>query len=503
MMRMPIHAARVLILECAVLCLAASGPLFAESAGVHAPVLPSNHALIITVSEYKRSPLPGVLTDRKLANELAQRFGVPAQNVVELSEEQVTREGLRQTLADMNRLVMPGDRLYVYFSGHGARFFSKATGKCAESIVMQDMRVVTNTEFATMLKPLSAKTDKTIVMLDSCHSGGVAQAASSRSVGQSEPMRAKFSPEATSPQCAAAVNDRSFSQIRGADVSTTDNNLVILAAARNNEVAWDTSKGGALTYNFEQCLNGGAADSDRSGSLSMQELTACVQARLDKTQEESARQHATLAGNVALVPAFVNVNPAAAAPAAPAALDPLATLNDIYNQRDDRWQVQASFAQPTLKIGTNLAMSIRSERDGFVYMFYQGTQPGSFYLLFPNQLDSNNAISANQDLNLPRRDWNVTALGPRGTDHVMVMVTANPRDFSSMALPAEYVSAAGAFEKIRPTLQAASHISQIATLSAAAGKAACQNAGEQRDLGVARQCSNVFGASLVSVEETD
>jgi hypothetical protein len=469
-MIMPTRAARAFCRCCASLCLAASSPLLAQSSGVHAPVLPSNHALIITVSEYRRSPLPGVLTDRKLGNELAQRFGVPAKNIVELSEQQVTREGLKQALANMNQVIMPGDRLYVYFSGHGARFFSKATGKCAESIVMQDMRVVTNTEFAAMLKPLSAKTDKTIVMLDSCHSGGVAQAASSRGVGPMSQMRAKFSPEASSPQCAAAVNDRSFSQTRGADLNTTDNNLVILAAARNNEVAWDTSKGGALTYNFEQCLNGSAADSDHSGSLSMQELTACVQARLDKTQEESARQHATLAGNAALVPAFVNSAPAASAPAA---VDPLATLNDIYNQRDDRWQVQAGFGQPTLRIGTNLAMSIRSQRDGFVYMFYQGTVAGSFYLLFPNQLDSNNAIVANQDLSLPRADWNVTALGPRGTDHVLVMVTATPRDFSALALPAEYVSAAGPFAKIRPSLEAVAHISQIATLSATAAVFQC------------------------------
>jgi hypothetical protein len=483
----------------AILCLEASGRLCAQSTALSAPTLPSNHALIITVSEYQRSPLPGVLTDRKLANELARRFGVPAQNIVELSEQEVTREGLKEALASMNQAIMPGDKLYVYFSGHGARFFSKASGQCMESIVMQDMHVVTNTEFANMLKPLSAKTDKTIVMLDSCHSGGVAQAASSRDLASGTGRRAKYLPDASSPQCSLAVNDRSFSQTRGADLDTTDNNLVILAAARNNEVAWDTSKGGALTYNFGQCLDGSAADSDHSGSISMRELTACVQARLDKTQEESARQHATLAGNAALVPAFVGSSSIAAAPTA----DPLATLNDIYSQRDDRWLVQATLGQPTLKIGTNLAMSIRSDRDGFVYMFYQGTQPGSFYLLFPNQLDSNNAIAANQELKLPRQDWNVTALGPRGTDHVMVMVAATQRDFSALTLPAEYVSAAGPFEKIRPTAQAVARISQIATLSAAAGKAACQTTGGTRDLGVARVCSNVFGASLVSVEETD
>ena len=154
--------------------------------GIRSPVLPSNHALIITVSEYKRSPLPGVLTDRKLGIELAQRFGVPMENIVELSEDQVTREGLKQALADMNQVIMPGDKLFIYFSGHGARYFNKATNQCTESIVMQDMRVVSNGEFADMIKPLSARTDKTIVMLDSCPSGGVAQAATTRALASPE-----------------------------------------------------------------------------------------------------------------------------------------------------------------------------------------------------------------------------------------------------------------------------------------------------------------------------
>jgi Domain of unknown function (DUF4384)/Caspase domain len=413
---------------------------------------------------------------------------------------------------------MPGDKLYLYFSGHGARFFSKATGQCTESLVMQDMHVVTNTEFANMIKPLSAKADKTIVMLDSCHSGGVAQAAGSRSLAAQ--YRPKFSPEASSPQCSLAVNLGSFSQARGVDFHTTDHNMVILAAARNNEVAWDTSKGGAMTYNFEQCIAGAAVDTDHSGALSMEELTACVQARLDKTQEDSARQHATLAGNSALVPAFTDMPssapvsaapavgepapPATPAPVTPAApvIDTLGTLNDIYNQRDDRWQVQATLASPSLKIGSNLAMSIRSQRNGFVYVFYRGTQADSFYLLFPNSLDAANSIRANQDLQLPRQDWSVTALGPKGTDHLLVMVADTPRDFSTLALPADYVSKSGPFEKFQPGAQAVARVGQIATLSAAISKKECQS-DANRDLGVAHRCSNVFGASMVTLEETD
>jgi hypothetical protein len=488
-------------------------PALAQADNFPPPQL-SNHALIITVSEYQKSPLPGVLTDRKLGIELAQRLGVPPENIVQLSEQQVTRDGLKQAFADMNQTIMPGDKLYVYFSGHGARYFNKATGQCTESLVMQDMHVVSNTEFAGMIRPLSAKTDKTIVMLDSCHSGGVAAAAGSRSLAAD--FRPKFSPEASSPQCSLAVNLGSYSFNRGLDLHTTDHNMVILAAARNNEVAWDTSKGGALTYNFQQCIAGGATDADHSGSLSMQELADCVQGRLNKTQEASALQHPTLAGNAGLVPALSASSAGAngdagaplaatgAAPAPPAApIDTLASMNDIFSQRDDRWQVSAKLQSPTLKIGTNLNVSVHSQRDGYVYLFYRGTQPDSFYLLFPNQLDSANSIKANQDMPLPRQDWSVTALGPKGVDHLLVLVTDTPRDFSNLALPAEYVSKAGPFEKIQPSAQAVARIGAAATLSASFNKKECASGGGKRDLAVARRCSNVFGAAMASVQETD
>ncbi|HEX3846243.1 MAG TPA: DUF4384 domain-containing protein, partial [Steroidobacteraceae bacterium] len=172
-------------------------------------------------------------------------------------------------------------------------------------------------------------------------------------------------------------------------------------------------------------------------------------------------------------------------------------------QRDDRWRVDAALSKPSLKIGTDLSMTVRSQREGFVYMFYEGTQPGSFYLLFPNQLDSSNAIGANQTLQLPRPAWTVTALGPHGVDHIMVMVTATARDFSAVALPEAYVSAAGPFTTILPTTQAAARIGQLAAVSAAATKAECRSTGGERDADAAKKCSNAYGATLVSVEEVD
>jgi len=180
-------------------------------------------------------------------------------------------------------------------------------------------------------------------------------------------------------------------------------------------------------------------------------------------------------------------------------VDTLATLHDIYAQRDDRWNVEMGLDQPVVKIGTNLGMTVRSARDGFVYLFYRGSQPDSLYLLFPNALDAANVIVAEQDMALPRKEWTVTALGPKGTDTLLVLVTDTPRDFSAMALPAEYVSRSGPFAKIKPTPQAAARIAQIAAMPAAVGQGGCA---ASRDLGIARPCPTTFGARIVSIDET-
>jgi hypothetical protein len=492
--------------------------------GIRSPPSPANHALIISVSGYPRHPLPGVLKDRAIATQLAERFGVPPQNIAYLSEREVTRDGLQQSIGKLDKKVMPGDKLYIYFSGHGARFVDKSTGQCTESLVMQDLHVVTNDEFADMVKPLSAKTDKTVVMLDACHAGGVAEAAGSRDINSAlHKPRAKYDPDVSSAACANPVNLRGFSNARGIEFDTTDNNLVVLAAARKNEVAWDTDEGGAMTYSFLQCVTGDAADKDASGSISMQELTDCVQAHLDRDEEQKVRQHLTLTGNSGLVPGFSQLpSPAPPAPQPPAPQPPtpqpptpqppaptplpppvntLAALHDIYSQRDDRFAVTATLSKPVLNIGQDfLDLTITSQRDGFIYIFYLGSRPDSFYLLFPNQLDAQNVIKANEPVMLPRRAWTVNALGPAGTDHILVMVAETTRDLGDYSLPSDYVSRSGPFGKILPTPQAVARINEIASLSMAFKNPECQS-GADRDQAIARRCSNAFGAALVSVIE--
>jgi hypothetical protein len=484
--------------------------------GIRSPPLPSNHALLISVSAYPRSPLPGVLKDRAIARELAERFGVPPDNIVQVSEKEVTREGVQRALDKLEPKVLPGDKLYIYFSGHGARLLDKSTGQCVESLVMQDLTTLAKDEFADMVKPLSAKADKTIVMLDACHAGGVAEQAATRDINSAlHRPRAKFNTEVSSAACGNPVNLRSFSGTRGIELETTENNLVVLAAARKNEVAWDTEDGGAMTYSFLQCVKGEASDKDRSGSLSMQELTECVQARLDADEDQGVLQHLTLTGNGDLIPGFMQDSPApqppapqpqpspAPAPPQPVQINTLAALNDIYSQRDDRWNVQVTLSKPVLKVGSDqLDFNVVSQHDGFLYVFYLGTSPDSFYLLFPNKLDPQNPIKAGETIRLPRPSWTINALGPAGTDHILVMVTQTPRDLGDYSLPERYVSLAGPFGKIQASTDSAAHLDQVAALSKSFRSPECITS-EGRDTQVAQRCSNVFGAALLSVEERE
>ena len=130
--------------------------------------------------------------------------------------------------------------------------------------------------------------------------------------------------------------------------------------------------------------------------------------------------------------------PAAPAPVVPPALASLATLKDIEQQRDPRIQVDVRLSKDTLRIGKDaLEMTVKSSHSGYLYLVMLGSDRQSFYVLYPNGLDRDNRIEAGKTRTLPRPDWQLQASGPAGQDHLLVMVTASPRqlDRLSMAEP--------------------------------------------------------------------
>lgn len=135
-------------------------------------------------------------------------------------------------------------------------------------------------------------------------------------------------------------------------------------------------------------------------------------------------------------------SPAPAPPAPPprvAPKTPLESLQALSVGATPGFDVTATARKPEVSIGKDkLAFDVRSNRDGFVYVFLLASG-GELFQLFPNLLDRHNRITAGSTMALPRASWPMEAGGPPGTNHFAVVVSERERDFSDAGMKSEGV----------------------------------------------------------------
>ena len=519
--------------------------------GFSKPPSATAHALIMTIGDYQGNipKLKGVPYDSATATEIARRMGVPAANIQTLKDGDLTLEGMRRAFDELEAKLGGNDQVFIYYSGHGGRQLVQEDGneRCAESLITVDGYGFIDTEMESVLKRMSQKSQKTIVFLDACHSGGV----TTRSVSAAN---AAFAPKSYTPpglSCNKPTNvlTRSISQPK--PPGSGGANFVYIAAARDSEVSLDQpGHGGVASQAWLACMSGAAKDVDGSGGLSAEEIQTCAQARIEqqlKGAQGFLPHHVSINGNPAMVlsyavkdmvplvavdaveatavipvpaaptpavtptamdqsPVPVSVSAASVAPAPqparPAALSvpqakpsALAALNDIYNSRDDRRLVNLTTVDPTLKIGRDgINLTLTSREGGYVYLLMVGSDGQTFDLLFPNQLDRNNLIEPGASMRLPRPAWQLTAEGPPGKDTLLAIVTDNPRDFSDAGL-----KPSGPFSAVEAV--AAKDIQLVTAGATQPADAECASAASTRNIAVKKRCSTGYAAALLTIEE--
>ncbi|MBX3622859.1 MAG: protein kinase [Rhizobacter sp.] len=187
--------------------------------------------------------------------------------------------------------------------------------------------------------------------------------------------------------------------------------------------------------------------------------------------------------------------PPAAASAAPATVAPapfgiVTALQDIVRRADPLLGVNALADKSAIVIGSDkLQFRVKSSEAGYVYVFLAGTDKGHLYLLFPNAIDKNNRIDANREMVLPRKGWNITAGGPPGTDHIVTVVSRQPRDFSKAGLLAS--------KDDIPEFD----LAKAEALWAARTGADNPFVGEAVCAATQPRCDGTYGASLLTIEE--
>lgn len=268
----------------AAMCAMLGGALHTNSA------LAADQVLIMTISDYRNAPLPGVRYDANNAMELAQKLGYDTSRVTVLRDQQITANGMRQALSDFSARVQNNDRVFIYYSGHGASYLN-SRGQCSAALVSQDEKLVDTQEIKKHLDQIKGKVQDVLVIFDACYSGGhqdlALMAAGGSQRGGKSAMRAEgLSSKAWMPKegerCDTPVNfTKSWpSPTLGArGISNPENNFTFIAAASEQQVALDDKeKGGLATTSLLQCATDGVATSALASPAT---LAKCAQAKIN------------------------------------------------------------------------------------------------------------------------------------------------------------------------------------------------------------------------------
>jgi Caspase domain/Domain of unknown function (DUF4384) len=449
----------------------------------------ADRALIMTISDYAGvNDLPGVRLDADNARKILAGIGFGSDDLRIVDGTRLTLAGMHDALAQLAHDTADGDRVFVYFSGHGTSY--SVGDRCEQALVSQDLKPFSSREFLRYLTDLRDRTSRVVVVLDACFSGGVAQAADQGTRSLS-PLKPKYSQLSGTARCSTPVNLTAadlagLRSLKGA--INLERNYVYLAAARDNEVAFDDRlRGGVASSALVDCLAAVPPDVDHSGSVSFGELTVCAQGRINQRYpHDDTRQHLVITGNDGL--------PVMAAADTPSKThtNPAATLHDLSQAADARWDVRATPSVRTLAIGRDsFNITVTSNRGGFLYIVYVGSDRREFLKLYPTTSAEPNTLQAGQPFTVPK-EWRSD--GPAGTDYLLVLVTPQPRDLDSvfgrhLAVPATY--------------EASSALPDALGLCRNRAAQSCQSAQSRnlRESDSGPLNSGGYGATLVTVEE--
>ncbi|MEM1129019.1 MAG: caspase family protein [Pseudomonadota bacterium] len=260
------------------------------------PAFAEDRALLIGISDYAHvEPLDGPINDVAIMRDLAvSTLGFTPDQVKVLGPAETTRAGV---LGALNTWIIdgtqPGDRVLLYYSGHGTQIDDTNGDEGVEgrdeALVMRDFQpgngeVITDDELADLLDRLADRMVTFVV--DACHSGTVARSLTPETSGST--AQARFVPyvpttgnDSAAVSRSGAARDDDLRRDSGVlDQSGTGRQHEIWSSAAAYQLAWETQIDGAahgvFTHAFAQALGDGLADANGNGHVSREEVLAYI-----------------------------------------------------------------------------------------------------------------------------------------------------------------------------------------------------------------------------------
>ena len=412
-------------------------------------------ALLIGVGEYPHLPskwqLDGPRNDVRLMKTfLINEWGFSESEVRSLLDKQATKHGILNAIGVwLPRVTSPGDRVVIYYSGHGSQVDDISGDepdgkdetivpndygvdpKCArESVAVRDlddcaMGMILDDELADALDRLRERT--VIVIADSCNSGTVTKGLRIGSLN----AKARYFPFPT--------RTKSFVRTEQG-ISHEISAQLTLSAALPHQLAWEEEGFGVFTRLFVEGLTDMRADLNESGTVTTAELMNFIKPRaenwcsefrdcqkrrlgftpnLEPNHETYILQPLSVRGLQVVtdrIPAYISdILPALGSDTVTIDIDPSSSVG----------------------LGQRTSFTTTSAEDGYLTLFeFNANQ--KLRLLFPTREDLDAGLSDRIRSNVPLRvpndahDFEFTASEPVGSGNIIAIVTKDRVDLSSV-----------------------------------------------------------------------
>ena len=379
--------------------------------------LASNRALIIGVGKHDDATLdlPGIDLDVAMMQDAARNLGFKANEITTLQDDQATLAAITRELREL-RKVGGGDRVLIYFSGHGSHI-PDANGDEEdgqdEVLITHDVRIagdrienaLVDDVFAQLLAAIPSR--HLLLLIDACHSGTATKSFSN--LGQ------RGTPKYFRPS--SAISKVAMLSPRNLVVTERQSQgHVLLSAAMDNELAQATSQGSVFTLGVSHALK--ALGETRQ--LTPKELASGVQTFVrEKLDEMGSRPHTPqLSGD----PTRLDANLFFARPA----IGPMRERLDALATKLK--PLKASAERTTYRVGERVKMTFDLPASGYLNVVNVNAADNAV-VLFPNRHHPDNQLEKGSvTIPTPQMHFDITVQEPRGKNITYAFLSQKPLD---------------------------------------------------------------------------
>jgi len=262
----------------------------------------TDYGLVIgCCGDYKNASLNtlrGTTADAKAFEKILLNRGCSRKNVITLTNRAATKKNIKDRLSYLEKKLNGGDRLYFYFSGHGARatdskevFFKEIKGDSdlnrrlnRTALIPYDFSykrpyssaIISYDDLRPVFKRLDRRGVNIVMFVDACFAGQAYKRGNPNIDDVSKVIKDSFSLEERKKIIEAAQ----FKAHKEAKDSQPYKSLVFFGASLTDLKARETNtrngKRGEFTTYLEFCLNNSDTDSNGDGDITKSELEACM-----------------------------------------------------------------------------------------------------------------------------------------------------------------------------------------------------------------------------------